>query len=64
LLFAGNITKQPYFINNNVKYRKIGSLPNTDTVMTQTFWIGVYPGITEPMINWVEKAFADYLKDK
>lgn len=64
LLFAGNITKQPYFINNNIKYRKIGSLPNTDTVMTQTFWIGVYPGITEPMISWIEKAFDDYLKDK
>lgn len=61
LLFAGNITKQPYFINYGVAYRKIGTLRNTDTVMKQTFWIGVHPGITEEMIEWVTQAFADYL---
>jgi CDP-4-dehydro-6-deoxyglucose reductase, E1 len=64
LLFAGNITKQPYFINNKIKYRQIGTLGNTDKVMKKTFWIGVYPGVTKPMTDWVEKSFNDYLKDK
>lgn len=61
LLFAGNITKQPYFINYGIPYRKIGSLKNTDKIMNQTFWIGVYPGITEEMIDWIVKSFEDYL---
>jgi CDP-6-deoxy-D-xylo-4-hexulose-3-dehydrase len=62
LLFAGNLIKQPYFIDYNIKYRKIGSLKNTDKVMTSTFWIGVYPGITEEMIDWVENIFEEYFK--
>jgi len=61
LLFAGNITRQPYFISYEVKYRQIGNLQNSDKVMTNTFWIGVYPGITEEMIDWVVQSFEDYL---
>ena len=64
LLFAGNITKQPYFVNNKIKFRKVGSLKNTDKVMNDTFWIGVFPGLTKGMIDWIEKSFNDYLKDK
>lgn len=61
LLFAGNITKQPYFKNYSIKYRIIGSLKNTDEIMNNTFWIGVYPGITKKMIDYVLKTFAEFL---
>ncbi|OGT06533.1 MAG: lipopolysaccharide biosynthesis protein RfbH [Gallionellales bacterium RBG_16_57_15] len=51
LLFAGNLTRQPYFKGRN--YRVSGSLANTDNVMNNTFWIGVYPGLSEPMLDFV-----------
>lgn len=51
LLFAGNITRQPYFKGKS--YRISGELSNTDTVMNSTFWVGVYPGLTEPMLDYV-----------
>lgn len=51
LLFAGNIIKQPYMIGRN--YRVIGNLINSDFIMNNTFWIGVYPGINEKMIDYV-----------
>lgn len=62
LVFGGNLTKQPYFLDYKIKYKIIGKLKNTDKVMTKAFWIGVYPGITEEMINWVEKCFEHYFK--
>ena len=51
LLFAGNLTKQPYF--KNLNYRIVHNLQNTDTVMNQTFWLGVYPGLTTQMLDYV-----------
>jgi CDP-6-deoxy-D-xylo-4-hexulose-3-dehydrase len=51
LLFAGNLTRQPYFANRD--YRIIGELTNTDNVMNNTFWIGVYPGLNEEMLSFV-----------
>lgn len=51
LLFAGNLTKQPYFTGRN--YRISGELTNTDTIMNQTFWIGIYPGISTEMMDFV-----------
>ena len=50
LLFAGNLTRQPYMIGRN--FRVSGELKNTDTVMNDTFWIGVYPGLTDEMLNF------------
>jgi CDP-6-deoxy-D-xylo-4-hexulose-3-dehydrase len=49
LLFAGNLTRQPYMIGRN--FRVSGELTNTDTVMNHTFWIGVYPGLTAEMLD-------------
>jgi len=61
LLFAGNITKQPYFFENKeIEYRIVGTLENTDFVMANTFWIGVFPGITDQMIDEMAKAFDEY----
>jgi len=54
MLFAGNLIKHPCFDemrNSGVGYRVIGDLKNTDTIMNRTFWIGVYPGLTDEMIT-------------
>jgi CDP-6-deoxy-D-xylo-4-hexulose-3-dehydrase len=51
LLFAGNLIRQPYFQNR--KYRVVGSLKNTDIIMNQTFWIGLYPGLKTQQLDFV-----------
>jgi len=58
LLFAGNITKQPYF--RTIPYRVVGSLDNTDRIMNQSFWIGVFPAITEEMVEYVVDQFTSF----
>jgi CDP-6-deoxy-D-xylo-4-hexulose-3-dehydrase len=58
LLFAGNIINQPVFNEfreKRRKYRIVGELKNTDTVMKKSFWIGVYPGLTYEMIEYIIK---------
>ena len=59
-LFAGNITKQPYF--KNIDYRISGSLKNTDEIMNQSFWIGVYPGLNKDMQEYVVNQFEEFTK--
>jgi CDP-6-deoxy-D-xylo-4-hexulose-3-dehydrase len=54
-LFAGNITKQPYF--ENISYRVVGNLENTDLIMNNTFWIGVFPGLNQEMLQYVVEQF-------
>jgi CDP-6-deoxy-D-xylo-4-hexulose-3-dehydrase len=51
LLFGGNLLKQPAF--RGTPRRVIGNLENTDTVMNHTFWIGVWPGLTQPMLEYM-----------
>ncbi|GAB1253604.1 lipopolysaccharide biosynthesis protein RfbH [Desulfovibrio falkowii] len=53
LLFSGNMLRHPCFdgLRGSDVYRTVGDLPNTDTVMRDTFWVGVYPGMTEAMID-------------
>ena len=51
LLFAGNLTRQPYF--QGKAYRISGELINTDIVMNNTLWIGVYPGLNDVMLNYI-----------
>jgi CDP-6-deoxy-D-xylo-4-hexulose-3-dehydrase len=55
LLFGGNLTRQPAY--EEVDYRVVGELRNTDLVMAQAFWIGVYPGLTERMIEYIVESF-------
>ncbi len=59
LLFAGNLTRQPYFQGRY--YRVSGELKNTDIVMNDTFWIGVYPGLTETMLDYVVEKIETFL---
>lgn len=51
LLFAGNITRQPYFENKT--YRISGDLSNTDIIMNNTFWVGIYPGLNTEMLDFI-----------
>jgi len=51
LLFAGNLTRQPYMLGRN--FRISGDLTNTDLVMNNSFWVGVYPGLSEEMLNFI-----------
>lgn len=51
LLFAGNLTRQPYMVGRN--FRISGVLTNTDIVMNQTFWLGVYPGLQEEQLEYI-----------
>ena len=55
LLFSGNLIKHPCFdqIRGTDAYRVVGDLTNTDFVMNNTFWIGVYPGMTDEMIDYM-----------
>jgi CDP-6-deoxy-D-xylo-4-hexulose-3-dehydrase len=55
MLFAGNITKQPMF--SGIAHRISGELRNTDTIMERTFWIGVYPGLTDEMLEYMLDTF-------
>lgn len=59
LLFAGNIIKQPYMKGRN--YRIVVDLTNSDFIMNNTFWIGVYPGINNEMIEYIEKCFLKFI---
>jgi len=58
LLFAGNLTRQPYFVDRT--YRVVGELKNTDTIMENTFWIGVYPGLDEAHLEYVVSKFEEF----
>lgn len=59
LLFGGNLLKQPCFTEDNYDYRVIGDLRNTDIIMNNTFWIGVWPGINDECIKYI----ADKVKE-
>lgn len=62
-LFAGNLIKHPCFDEmrkNEYGYRVIGNLKNTDRIMNDTFWIGVYPGMTDEKIDYMIKTIKDF----
>jgi CDP-6-deoxy-D-xylo-4-hexulose-3-dehydrase len=61
LLFGGNITKQPYFIDNKLKYRLAENLKNTDLAMSNSFWIGVGPLLEKDDIRKMISVFGRFI---
>ncbi len=64
MLFAGNLTKHPCFDEmrkSGEGYRIVGTLENTDRIMSDTFWIGVYPGMTDEMLDYMVKTVIEAL---
>ena len=61
LLFSGNLIKHPCFdqIRGTDAYRVTGELTNTDFIMNNTFWVGVYPGMTDEMIDYMAKTIIE-----
>lgn len=66
MLFAGNLIKHPCFDeirNNKEAYRVVGNLTNTDRIMKDTFWVGVYPGMNDKMIDYMIKVIHAAVKE-
>jgi len=59
LLFAGNLTRQPAY--EGWEYRVSGDLANTDYVMSNVFWLGVFPGLTEEMLDFIAKTATEFV---
>ena len=67
MLFAGNITKQPVFDEMRASgegFRVVGDLQVTNSIMYNTFWVGVYPGMTDEMIDYMAKTIIDAVNAK
>ncbi|MEI7726549.1 MAG: lipopolysaccharide biosynthesis protein RfbH [Bacteroidota bacterium] len=61
-LFAGNIVKQPGFMNR--PYRIAGHLDNTDYIMNNTFFLGTYPGLTKDMLTYIEETLRSFMEGR
>jgi CDP-4-dehydro-6-deoxyglucose reductase, E1 len=58
LLFGGNLVRQPAY--RNAPHRVASSLDNSDFVMNNVFWVGVYPGLTQPMLAYMLEIFHEF----
>ena len=66
MLFAGNLIKHPCFDQmrqSGTGFRVIGDLKNTDIIMNQTFWVGVYPGMTDEMIDYMARIIKEAVEE-
>ncbi|MHB1357691.1 MAG: lipopolysaccharide biosynthesis protein RfbH [Anaerolineae bacterium] len=61
LIFAGNLLRQPAY--QNTTCRKVGDLRNSDIVMNRSFWVGVYPGLTEEMLNFIARTMRNVCRN-
>ena len=61
LLFAGNLTKQPYF--KNIEFKVVGNLKNTDKILNDTFWIGVFPGLEQDHLDYIIEKLIYFFKN-
>ena len=58
-MFAGNLTRQPAY--EGWEFRVVGDLKNTDFVMDRVFWIGVFPGLTTEMLDYIVKTTTEFV---
>ena len=65
LLFSGNLIKHPCFneIRNTNKYKIVGELTNTDLIMNNSFWVGVYPGMNDEMIDYMIETIIEAINE-
>jgi CDP-6-deoxy-D-xylo-4-hexulose-3-dehydrase len=62
LLFGGNLTRQPYMLSR--KFRVAGSLENSDRVANDTFWIGVYPALTQAHLDYAVENIGRFVRSR
>jgi CDP-6-deoxy-D-xylo-4-hexulose-3-dehydrase len=62
LLFGGNLLRQPYMVGR--ESRVVGTLENSDTVMNRTFWVGVFPGLTQNHLDHILASIHDFVHDR
>jgi len=62
MLFGGNLLKQPAY--KGIKHRVVDDLRNTDSVMNNLFWLGVYPGLSAPMLTYIGKTLNNFFRRK
>ncbi len=65
-LFGGNITRHPCFsaLEEGTDYRVVGELVNTDKIMNDSFWIGVYPGMRKEEIDYMQNTISKFIDTK
>ena len=61
LLFGGNLLRQPAY--RAIPHRRVGALEEADRVMRQTFWVGVFPGLSEPMLDFIAASIREGLEE-
>jgi CDP-6-deoxy-D-xylo-4-hexulose-3-dehydrase len=63
-LFAGNIIRQPIFDDmvKDIDYKVVGELPNTDKIMNDSFWVGIYPGMSKEAIEYMARMIREFVK--
>ncbi len=58
-LFAGNLTRHPAYIDQ--PHRVVGDLRNSDVITEQTFWVGIYPGLTDEMTDYIVSSVKEFV---
>ena len=61
MLFGGNLLRQPAY--EGLEYRVVGEMTNTDYVMNNVFWIGVFPGLTTEMLDFMVATIHEFVAD-
>jgi CDP-6-deoxy-D-xylo-4-hexulose-3-dehydrase len=68
MLFGGNLVRQPAFVqlrkDNPAAFRVVGDLPGADRIMNQSIFIGTYPGLTPPMLDYMVQTITEFVKSR